>query len=105
MDASLKKIRIQTGVVQRIKKEKFMYEKETEDIKVEIEKMKEKGLDEYDIKKKNELLQESQMMVPDCEKRLSNSVELLKNLLEVNQQLSESEIFQKAQTVLSEVKN
>ena len=57
MEASLKKIRIQTGVVQRISKDKVMYEKEVEDMEKEIKAMKEKNPEEYMIKKKTEMLQ------------------------------------------------
>jgi len=102
MDPTLKKIKIQTGVVRRIKKEKSMYEKETEDLVAMIEKMKEAKADEYDLKKKGELLQESKMMVPYCEKRLSDAVDGLKNLLESNQNLSTDEIYEKAKELLTE---
>ena len=45
------KLKIQTGVVKRIIKEKQMYEKEYLQIEARIEKMKVEGKDEYDIKK------------------------------------------------------
>lgn len=46
-----KAIKIQTGVVKRIVKEKQMYERETEQIEGKIQKMKDENKDEYDIKK------------------------------------------------------
>ena len=100
----MRKVRIQTGVCQRINKEKSMYEKETEDILKEIETMKKtEGIDEYDIKKKGELFKESEMMVPDCEKRLAVAMEKMKELLKLHEQYSDNELYVKAQKVLAEV--
>ena len=50
-DPRTKQIKIQTGVVKRIIKEKSMYEKEFIQIENRIEKMKTDGKDEYDIRK------------------------------------------------------
>lgn len=47
-----------------------------------IEKMKADGKDEADIKKMNECMQESLMMIPDCHRRLDKAVNDLKPLLE-----------------------
>jgi tubulin-specific chaperone A len=46
-----KQIKIQTGIVKRIAKEKLMYEKEAGQIENRIQKMKDEGKDEYDVKK------------------------------------------------------
>jgi tubulin-specific chaperone A len=50
-DPRAKQIKIQTGVVKRIIKEKSMYEKEVQQTENRIEKMKTDGKDEYDIRK------------------------------------------------------
>merc|ERR1712013_90377 len=100
MEASLRKIRIQTGVVQRISKDKVMYAKEVEDMRKE---MREKNPEEYMIKKKTQMLQESEMMVPDCQKRLAQSIEQLRSLLEQNQSACEDEIYVKAKNLLAEI--
>jgi tubulin-specific chaperone A len=82
-DPRNKQIKIQTGVVKRITKEKLMYEKEVKLTEDRIQRMKDEGKDEYDIKKMGEVLQESEMMVPETLKRLQTAWEDLKNKLEV----------------------
>ena len=60
-----------------------MYEKEVKLTEDRIQRMKDEGKDEYDIKKMGEVLQESEMMVPETLKRLQTAWEDLKNKLEV----------------------
>lgn len=81
-DPRARQIKIQTGVVKRIIKEKSMYEQEVVQTEKRIEKMKSDGKDEYDIRKMNEVLDESKMMVPETLERLRKSHEDLKNTLE-----------------------
>jgi len=93
-------------VVKRILKEKTMYEKEVVQIENRLEKMKAEGRDEYEVRKmvkrfravfmylpfrqfivmfelfKNEVLEESKMMVPETLKRLENSYQDLKSKLD-----------------------
>ncbi|KAK6179685.1 hypothetical protein SNE40_011990 [Patella caerulea] len=80
-DTRIRQIKIKTGVVKRIAKEKIMYEKEAVQIEEKIEKMKIDGKDEHDIRKQTEVLQESKAMVPDTLKRLRNAVEDLGQVL------------------------
>ncbi|NWX51970.1 TBCA protein, partial [Steatornis caripensis] len=54
----------------RLAKEKIMYEKEAKQQEEKIEKMKAEACDDYGIKKQIEILQESRMMIPDCQRRL-----------------------------------
>lgn len=68
-DPRLKTIKIKTGVVKRITKEKVVYEREVEEQKEKVEKLKVAGKDEYDIKKQEEVLGECLMMIPDCKRR------------------------------------
>lgn len=68
-DPRLKTIKIKTGVVKRVTKEKIVYERELEEQKEKIEKFKQAGKDEYDIKKQEEVLQECLMMIPECKRR------------------------------------
>ncbi|KAJ9574530.1 hypothetical protein L9F63_008303 [Diploptera punctata] len=81
-DPRIKSIRIKTGVVKRLAKEKVMYEKEADQQRERIQKLKDQGKDEHDIKKQEEVLQESLMMVPDCQRRLVKAFDELKILLE-----------------------
>ena len=68
-DPRVRQIVIKTGVVKRYAKEKISYEKEAEKEKKRMEKFREEKRDEHDIKKQEEVIQESLMMVPDCQRR------------------------------------
>lgn len=58
--------------------------------------------DGYDIKKQEEVLQESLMMVPDCQRRLVKAFEELKNILDTEQDLKEVGDYIEAEKVLHE---
>ena len=73
-DPKLKKLRIQTGVVKRCGKEKLSYRKEANLQKEKLEKMKQEGKDDIQIKNMSEQIQESLMMIPDCHRRLEKAV-------------------------------
>lgn len=76
-----RRLKIQTGVVKRLAKEKTMYEKEVVDQSAKVEKMKADEKDEYDIKKQIEVLEESKIMIPDCKRRLKTAYNELTNLV------------------------
>ncbi|XP_056021533.1 uncharacterized protein LOC125650064 isoform X1 [Ostrea edulis] len=80
-DPRIKQIKIKTGVVKRLTKEKVSYEEEALKTEEKVEKMKSENKDEYEIKKMIEVLQESKMMVPDTLKRLKAGYADLENLL------------------------
>lgn len=101
-DPRIRVIKIKTGVVKRLAKEKTMYEKEAQQQKERIEKLKAEGKDEYDIKKQEEVLQESLMMVPDCQRRLVRAYDELKNILQTESGLKENEVYATAIDVLKE---
>ncbi|XP_059062098.1 tubulin-specific chaperone A [Achroia grisella] len=101
-DPRLRQIKIKTGVVKRIAKEKVVYEKEAELQKNRIQKIKDEGQDEHNIRKQEEVLQESLMMVPDCQRRLIKAFADLKNTLETEEDLKEHEDYVAAQNVLKE---
>uniref|UniRef100_A0A8C7EHX9 Tubulin-specific chaperone A n=1 Tax=Nothoprocta perdicaria TaxID=30464 RepID=A0A8C7EHX9_NOTPE len=65
----------------RLAKEKVMYEKEAKQQEEKIEKMKAEASDDYGIKKQIEILQESRMMIPDCQRRLELAHAALTQLL------------------------
>mmetsp|Transcript_21086 Transcript_21086/g.52430 ORF Transcript_21086/g.52430 Transcript_21086/m.52430 type:complete len:127 (+) Transcript_21086:113-493(+) len=79
-----KQLRIKTGVVRRLAKEMSAYEHEATEQKKKIEGMVAAGKDEYDIKKQNEVLAETEMMVPDTAKRLSAAVDGLGDYIDAN---------------------
>nr|XP_054508719.1 tubulin-specific chaperone A isoform X2 [Agelaius phoeniceus]XP_054508720.1 tubulin-specific chaperone A isoform X2 [Agelaius phoeniceus] len=65
-----------------------MYEKEAKQQEEKIEKMKAEACDDYGIKKQIEILQESRMMIPDCQRRLEVAHAELTQLLALQTQLS-----------------
>ncbi|GLH12809.1 Tubulin-specific chaperone A [Gryllus bimaculatus] len=103
-DPRIKILRIKTGVVKRLAKEKSMYEREADQQRVRIQSYKDQGKDEHEIKKQEEVLRESLMMVPDCQKRLVKAFEELKVLLESESDLADKEEYCTAQKVLEEAK-
>lgn len=69
MDPRIRQLTIKTGVVRRLAKEKVVYEKEAQTNRDRIEKFKREGKDDHVIRKEEECLQETLMMVPDCQRR------------------------------------
>ncbi|XP_054041131.1 tubulin-specific chaperone A isoform X4 [Rissa tridactyla] len=126
-DPRLRQIKIKTGVVRRLAKEKVMYEKEARQQEEKIEKMKAEACDDYGIKKQAgvntfwipdfmlrikgtcavfgiEILQESRMMIPDCQRRLEAAHADLTQLLENEKELEEAEEYKEARSILESVK-
>ncbi|XP_073440244.1 tubulin-specific chaperone A [Dendrobates tinctorius] len=103
-DPRVRQIKIKTGVVKRLSKEKLMYEKEAKQQEEKIERMKSEGGDEYVIKKQTEILQESRMMIPDCHRRLEAAHLDLIQVLENEKDLEETEEYKDARAMLDSVK-
>lgn len=99
-DPRIKTLKIKTGVVKRLTKEKLVYEKEAEQQKLRVEKLKEAGKDDYDIRKQEEVLQESLMMVPDCQRRLNTAYEDLKKVIDEELDLTETTEYSQAKEIL-----
>lgn len=68
-DPRLRQITIKTGVLKRLSKEKTVYEKEIDQQKARIEKLRNEGKDDHVMRKEDEILQEAMMMVPDSHRR------------------------------------
>nr|KAF6491195.1 tubulin folding cofactor A [Molossus molossus] len=103
-DPRVRQIKIKTGVVKRLAKEKMMYEKEAKQQEEKIEKMKAEDGENYAIKKQAEILQESRMMIPDCQRRLEAAYTDLLQILESEKELEEAEEYKEARLVLDSVK-
>lgn len=103
-DPRIRTIKIKTGVVRRLAKEKTVYECEAEQQKVRIQKFKDEGKDDHDIRKQEEVLTECLMMVPDCQRRLAAAYEELNKILESEQDLKETADYLAALSVLEEAK-
>jgi len=103
-DPRIRTLKIKTGVVKRIAKEKLTYEKEAETQKQRIHRLKAEGKDEYVLRKEEEVLQESLMMVPDCQRRLVKAYDELKGIIESEQDLKDTEDYHVALAVMQEAK-
>ncbi|KAM4870885.1 tubulin-specific chaperone A [Urocitellus parryii] len=103
-DPRVRQIKIKTGVVKRLVKEKVMYEKEAKQQEEKIEKMKAEDGENYALKKQAEILQESRMMIPDCQRRLEAAYTDLQQILETEKDLEEAEEYKEARLVLDSVK-
>ncbi|NP_001279836.1 tubulin-specific chaperone A [Callorhinchus milii] len=103
-DSRSRQIKIKTGVVKRLVKEKVMYEKEAKQQEEKVAKLKADEGDEYMIKKQVEVLQESWMMIPDCQRRLAAAHSDLSQILESEKDLQETEEYKDAQATLESIK-
>ena len=56
-------------------KEVAHYKKETAENEARVQQMRDDGKDSYDVKKAVEVLEETRMMVPDAERRLSDALD------------------------------
>lgn len=101
-DPRLKQIKIKTGVLKRVGKEKLSYKKEADQNKARLEKMREEGKDEHDLKLMREVLKETMMMIPDCQRRLLVAHGDMTSVLETEKDLSESEEYIAAREQMKE---
>jgi len=79
--AKLKSVKIKVGVVRRYTKEKLSYEKEVKMQEDKIKKFEEEGKDEYFMKQQVNSLKESQLMIPDTQRRLLQAYNELKDMI------------------------
>mmetsp|Transcript_24149 Transcript_24149/g.35296 ORF Transcript_24149/g.35296 Transcript_24149/m.35296 type:complete len:141 (+) Transcript_24149:121-543(+) len=77
-----RQLMIKVKSCQRLAKENTYYKKEVQENESKLSKMKSESADPYDIKKFEEVLGESYMMVPDSEARLNKSLEDLSIFLD-----------------------
>lgn len=77
-----KQLTIKVKTVERLMKEVQYYKDEVKENEMKLAKMKEEQKDEYDIKKFQEVLDESIMMVPDSETRLEKALDDLKQFMD-----------------------
>lgn len=103
-DPRLKTLRIKTGVVKRTYKETISYQTEAVKIQEKIEKMQKDGEDLFYVKKQDQLLQEANSVVVDCQKRLNTAFADLSSLVENEVELEEAEEYIAAKAILVEAK-
>mmetsp|Transcript_19018 Transcript_19018/g.24656 ORF Transcript_19018/g.24656 Transcript_19018/m.24656 type:complete len:119 (-) Transcript_19018:498-854(-) len=70
-----KQIAVKTNIVKRLVKEVAHYRAETQEHVDRVNKMRSEGKDPYDIKKAQEVLEETRMMIPDSKRRLNDAIE------------------------------
>ena len=97
-----RQLMVKAKVVQRLVNESSYYKKETDENTAKLEQMKADGKDEYDIKKFAEVLEESVMMIPDSENRKNAAVEDLRQFVEGNDLIQDSEWMVTANALLEE---
>jgi len=95
-----KKLKTQLGIVKRMQKEVASYEKEVETNEARVQKMRDEGKDPYDIRKQEEVLQESYMMIPDSKARLESTLVELKGCFDECKEDAETDT-----TMLEEARN
>eukprot|EP00521_Asterionellopsis_glacialis_P000446 CAMPEP_0195252580 /NCGR_PEP_ID=MMETSP0706-20130129/3944_1 /TAXON_ID=33640 /ORGANISM="Asterionellopsis glacialis, Strain CCMP134" /LENGTH=136 /DNA_ID=CAMNT_0040304897 /DNA_START=30 /DNA_END=440 /DNA_ORIENTATION=+ len=99
-----RQLMIKTKACQRLAKEAAYYKQEVHTNTEKLTKMKEDNQDPYDIKKFEEVLQESIMMVPDSQARLHQYVEDLSLFMETHadELAVEGEFYKAAQLLQQE---
>lgn len=103
-DPRLRQLTIKTGVVKRLSKEKTVYEKEVVTQRNRIDKLKTEGADDHVLRKQEEVLQESMMMVPDCQRRLAKAFDELSEMIKNEEELKESDQYVAAVAILEDAK-
>jgi len=69
------KLKIRINSLKRLKKEYLYYNKELIDNENKLNNMKKDGMDEYDIKKQQEIVDETKLMIPNVKKRLQDRID------------------------------
>jgi len=100
--AKVRNLKIKSGVVRRYTKEKLSYEKEVTMQQNKIKKFEEEGKDEYFMKQQVNSLRESELMVPDTQRRLSTSYKELKEMTVNTAEWNGIEEYKTAMQILQE---
>ena len=110
MEKLAKELRIQTGVAERLNKEMLCYQRDVDKERERLKKMKEaEEVDEYRVRKQEEVIQETLGMVPNTRLRLKTALEQLQKLLveagKAREQMAEKELelFAKAESVVERI--
>jgi len=98
-----KKLKNQLGIVKRMLKEVACYEREVVANEARVQKMRDDGKDPYDIRKQEEVLQESYMMIPDSKTRLEATLVELNGCVEECKDDAEVDaaLLEEARTILA----
>ncbi|XP_024377006.1 tubulin-folding cofactor A [Physcomitrium patens] len=75
--AALKSLKVKTGICKRVMKELHSYEQVVDKEFAKTQNVKNSQACSFDIKRQEHVLQESYMMVPNCQKRLETALTTL----------------------------
>eukprot|EP00833_Pecoramyces_ruminatium_P014774 jgi/Orpsp1_1/1188806/evm.model.d7180000067339.1 len=104
---TVRNLKIKTGVVKRLGKEVISYQKEYEQQQARIDKLIAQNADIHDINKQKEVLEETNMMIPDSKRRLKVAHKELTDLVELmlkeNPDIKDTKEMIDAQAVLKDV--
>ncbi|KAE9011137.1 hypothetical protein PR001_g15986 [Phytophthora rubi] len=99
-----RQFKIKVGTLRRVKKDLEYYAKEHTAQQQKIDKMRADGRDEHDIRKQEEVLVETETMLPDCQSRLKEAATDVSNFIEANREDVEPlESFKEAQELLAAI--
>eukprot|EP00246_Nothoceros_aenigmaticus_P006672 TRINITY_DN19729_c0_g1_i1.p1 TRINITY_DN19729_c0_g1~~TRINITY_DN19729_c0_g1_i1.p1 ORF type:complete len:118 (+),score=29.68 TRINITY_DN19729_c0_g1_i1:92-445(+) len=79
--ATLKNLKIKTGIGRRILKELHSYSKEVDRETAKVTLMRESNADAHDLKQQENVLAESKMMIPDVKRRLETALSNLQSAI------------------------
>jgi tubulin-specific chaperone A len=82
---SNRKLKIQIGIIKRLMGDIKYYEEEVKENKAHIEFMKVNGECPYDIRKQEEVLSESYMMIPESRNRLETALQTFKSVVTMSE--------------------
>ncbi len=99
----LRQFKIRLGACKRLSKEVSSYEEEARVNEDKVETMKSKNQDEYDIRKQEEILAESCMMIPDSKRRFGEALMELQSFINENREAftGTPELLEEATVLLS----
>lgn len=81
MSDALRILKIKSGAVKRLAKDVTYSQKELENERERMAKLKANGGDEYEIRAQDKVIVDADQMVPDYKKRLASAVEDLEALM------------------------
>eukprot|EP00056_Hartaetosiga_gracilis_P020307 m.18672 g.18672 ORF g.18672 m.18672 type:complete len:111 (-) comp8348_c0_seq1:31-363(-) len=103
MAERVRQIKIKTGVLKRLGKEREFNFKEVAQQEKRIQKYKDEGRDEYDVRKQYEVLDECKMMIPNTQQRLEAAHAELQTLIDTETDLSDTAEYKAAVEMIKNV--
>jgi tubulin-specific chaperone A len=97
-----RKLKIQIGIIKRLMGDVKYYEEEVKENKDHVEFMKVNGDCPYDIRKQEEVLSESYMMIPESRNRLEAALQTFKSIVTMAEYEEdiEKDLLEKANNLL-----